>query len=134
MAQKYVDLDRLIMKYGGRFEYWVTHRAEIAKFIKKAKVSAVEAKHLRAVPPAVARRARPPEEELPPWWPEPWPIPWPGIRAPHIHHAGDIYVLNAKQWREFSKMAIKEFQEKLAKAEEVGFAQLMEISEVMEGL
>jgi len=134
MSAYYPDLEKLRWKHGGRFEYWVTHRAEIAKFIKKAKISAVEAKHLRAAPPALMRRARPPEEELPPWWPEPYPIPWPGIRAPHIHHAGDIYILNAKQWREFSKMAVKDFQEKLANAGEVGFSQLMEISEAMEGL
>lgn len=136
MAPNYVDIDRLISKYGGRFEYWVTHRAEIAKFIKKAKIPAVEAEHMRVFPAPPVSKARASEKAIPNWWPYPIPIPfpWPGFRAPHLHYGGDIYVLTEKQWSDFSRTAIKNFQEKLAGAESVKFAELMEIAEAMEGL
>ena len=57
-----------------------------------------------------------------------------GLRVPHIHYKNEIYLLDKKQWQEFCKPLLKEFQEKLSKASSVSFQQLLEISEALEGL
>jgi hypothetical protein len=54
-----------------------------------------------------------------------------GIRAPHLHYNGEIYLLNKEQWNEFSGGIIKEFSKKLAETKNVSFNQLMELSDVM---
>jgi hypothetical protein len=137
MALNNVDIEKLISKFGGRFEYWVTHRADVAKFIQKNKLAAVEVQHFKTFPTAAAAKPRGSAKAADDWWPYPIPFPrpfpWPGFRAPHLHYGGDIYVLTEKQWSDFSKAAIKGFQEKLARADSVGFAQLMELSDAMEG-
>lgn len=54
-----------------------------------------------------------------------------GIRAPHLHYNGEIYLLNKEQWNKFSGEIIKDFSKKLAETKSVNFSQLMELSEVM---
>jgi len=52
-----------------------------------------------------------------------------GIRGPHLHHKGNVYLLNERQWGNFSQTIMKNIQEKLSRAKSVNFEQLMEISE-----
>ncbi len=54
-----------------------------------------------------------------------------GMKAPHIHLDGKIYLLNETQWGEFSKKVIVDFQERLdiAKSIPMNFDQLTSIAE-----
>ena len=58
----------------------------------------------------------------------------PGIPAAHIHYKGQIYLLNAKQWKTFSTGLMAEFQAKIGKAKTVSFDQLQKISEAVDSL
>ena len=57
-----------------------------------------------------------------------------GIRIPHLHFRGDVYLLNEKQWKDFSIKVIKDFQAKLSRVNTVSFEQEMEISEAVDSL
>ncbi|MEN8135814.1 MAG: hypothetical protein ABFS18_09825 [Thermodesulfobacteriota bacterium] len=57
-----------------------------------------------------------------------------GIRTPHIHFRGDVFLLNSKQWHEFSSTIIKDIQERLANAKSISFEQVMELSEATSSL
>lgn len=54
-----------------------------------------------------------------------------GMKAPHIHLDGKIYLLNEKQWAEFSTKVIVDFQERLEKAKSIpmNFDQLTSVAE-----
>ena len=63
------------------------------------------------------------------------PIDFPGgIRNPHFHFDGKIYLLNERQWKDFSKDIIKSFQEKLAKVGSVNFEKIMRLSNAIDTL
>ena len=57
-----------------------------------------------------------------------------GIRLAHLHANGNIYLVQEKQWKEFSGKVIKDFQVKLGSAQSVSFEQLMDISDAVEGV
>jgi hypothetical protein len=57
-----------------------------------------------------------------------------GMRGPHVHFAGEVYLLNEAQWREFTRTVMKGYQSKLTAAKAVGFEQMLEISNAMESL
>lgn len=63
---------------------------------------------------------------------------WPGfpggIRIPHLHLRGDIFLLKDELWQNFSAGLIKDLQGRLNKAKSVSFEQAMEISEAIDGL
>ena len=46
-----------------------------------------------------------------------------GIRAPHLHFENRIYMLNSKQWSQFSKSIIADFQVALEKTKGISFEQ-----------
>jgi hypothetical protein len=54
-----------------------------------------------------------------------------GMKAPHIHLDGKIYLLNERQWAEFSTKVIVDFQERLDKAKSIliNFDQLTSVAE-----
>ena len=52
-----------------------------------------------------------------------------GDTQPHLHYAGEIYLLNEAQWASFSKSAMKSLTEKLGKAQKVSFEDVMQVSE-----
>lgn len=54
-----------------------------------------------------------------------------GIRVPHLHHNGEIYLLNKEQWNEFTGEIIKDFKRKLDEAQNMSFSQFMELSDLM---
>ena len=57
-----------------------------------------------------------------------------GIRLAHLHAKGNIYLVDERQWKEFSGKVIKDFQAKLEKAQSVNFEELMDISDAVEGV
>lgn len=64
-----------------------------------------------------------------------WPVPFPGgLKGPHVHFQKDVYFLNGDQWREFANLIVKDIQERLSRANEIGFQELVEITEATSGL
>ncbi len=57
-----------------------------------------------------------------------------GMRVPHLHFSGRVYLLNQEQWKEFSNVMLDSFREKLATVNAVSFDQLMELSEAVNAL
>ena len=59
-----------------------------------------------------------------------WPFPFPGgLRGPHVHLAGDVYLLNGEQWNNFVKGVKADIISRLDKAEEIGFEDFIGITE-----
>jgi hypothetical protein len=56
------------------------------------------------------------------------------MRMPHLHYAGEIYILNESQWADFSKSAVAALGEKLGRAQKVAFENVMQLSEGMAGM
>lgn len=57
-----------------------------------------------------------------------------GMRNPHLHYKGKIYLLDSKQWNKFSTEVVKDFSKKLAEANSVTYEQLVELSDAMTGI
>jgi len=55
-----------------------------------------------------------------------------GIKSPHVHYNGDIYLLKKEDWKAFSGKIIEEFRTKLASAKSINYDQLMKLSDVMQ--
>jgi hypothetical protein len=52
-----------------------------------------------------------------------------GLRAPHIHLDGKIYLLNDEQWQVFSARVVEDFKARLAGAQALTLDQLASIGE-----
>ena len=123
------DYDVLILKNGGRRDFWVSQVSIIERFIKAnlnelvriqvANQSPVGLEVKAAAPAAAAKKA----------------IIWDptrgGMRMPHLHYAGEIYILNESQWAAFSKGAMKALAEKLDKVQKVTFDDVLQVSETL---
>ena len=57
-----------------------------------------------------------------------------GRRGPHLHYQGKTYLVDAKQWKEFSDKVVKEFQKKLEHANAIPIQQLQELDSIISGL
>ena len=55
-----------------------------------------------------------------------------GIKSPHVHYNGDIYILKNEDWKAFSGKIIEDFRTKLASAKSINYDQLMKLSDVMQ--
>ena len=115
--------------YGGPWDLWVRRVDMISKFIRQQKLKPVAAGDLPAHPFLAAEQPAPAARATV----RPRPFPG-GLRSPHLHFKGDIYLVNQQQWGLFSGAVIKQYQDKLAKAGTVGFGQLMDVAEGMEAL
>jgi hypothetical protein len=113
--------------------FWIVNLKAIGQFIEKFDLKPIGPESLPDIPmdpqysmgQEIALRAYGPMK----------PRPFPGgIKIPHLHFKGDLFVLNEKQWKEFSADILKGFQSKLAKANTVSFGQVMEISDVIDGI
>jgi len=109
--------------------FWLKNIKMIEQVIREQKLEPVPAESLMTEGP-LAPMAGEQEKAIRIW---PRPIPG-GIRIPHLHFRGDVYLLNESQWKEFSGKVVKEFQTKLARVNTVSFEQVMEISEAVDGL
>lgn len=124
--------ERLILKNGGRFDFWINYRFPIAKFIKAFDLQAIEREFfIMDDPVPIAPRPIEATDEL--YFLRPRPFPG-GLRIPHLHFRNDIYLLTAEQWKEFSVIAVDNFREKMARVETVNFNQVMELSEAIDSL
>lgn len=57
-----------------------------------------------------------------------------GIKSPHVHYNGDIYLLKKEDWKAFSGKIIEDFRAKLANAKNVSYDELMRLSEAMQDI
>ena len=56
--------------------------------------------------------------------------PFPGgIRGPHLHHHGNVYLLTQQQWKKFSDETMNKVKDHLDHAGTVGFEQLVTLAE-----
>lgn len=117
--------------YGIPAPIWLKSMDLIGKTIEEYKLKPVPIESLMAENPFTPRNIVSGEQEkarLRPWQ-------WPGgIRIAHLHYRGDVYLLNESQWKNFSVSVIRDFQNKLANVKTVGFEQVMEISEAVDGV
>lgn len=131
--------ERLVSKYGGRYDYWVQNVKIVADFVKKFKILPVEREHLLMDNPIpidypispVQPKGKKKIPEVVRFKPRPFPG---GLICPHLHLRGEIYILTDDLWRKFSSKAVKNLQDKMNSVGTVGFNQLMELSDVMGGL
>lgn len=115
--------EELYWKNGGRWDIWVREVSRVKSFIKENNL-----KPLRDAPFLLQGEAAAAKAGS-------FPIyPWPngGMKIAHLHFGRDIYVLNERQWKDFSTQIMDSYKEKLSKVNVVNFDQLMEFSDAVE--
>jgi hypothetical protein len=119
---------------GGMLIYWTMYRNDVAKFIEANDIKAVQTEYQHMLQPEGTHSKSTNAEKI---VIRPAPIPG-GIRVPHLHCSGKLYLLTRKQWNDFSGQAVSAFKEKLAKANTVesppSFDQLMDLSEAVHAI
>jgi hypothetical protein len=110
--------------YGGPRDIWIKHVDVVQKLITEQKLKPVDPTHY--IPDLPSNATSLAEEGAAKAFRR---IPFPGgIRLPHVHFKGDMYLLSGEQWKDFSGKLVKEFQSKLSKAHVLSFDSLMELS------
>ena len=119
-------------------DFWLSNARIIEEVIKKNQLKPVAAESLynefvyglgqvERVAETASTRARARELKL--------PFPFPGgIRVPHLHFKGDLFLLDKKQWDSFSKKVVEGLQQKLADAHSVNLEQVVKLSEAIDVL
>lgn len=112
-------------------EIWISQIELIEKMINKYKLQPLDIQHYpvmgggseMAVNGPVAKSAKKLIFD---------PRPFPGgLRQPHVHFRTDIYILNRKQWQDFSSQVMKDLRTNLEQANTVGFEKLVEMEEIV---
>jgi hypothetical protein len=57
-----------------------------------------------------------------------------GNRGPHLHYKGELYLLDAKQWKTFTSKIVADMSARLKSARNLAFDNLIEIEEGISGL
>jgi len=109
---------------GGRRDIWLTNADQVGKFIQSNKLNPLKQESME-MSTAGAEKATEGTMLLQWWWKAG------GIRAPHLHYEGNIYMLNANQWKAFSSTILKDFGKKLSEAGTVSYGNLMNIADAM---
>lgn len=120
-------------KFGRPADFWLTNLEAIKGAIEQYKLTPVPREHLMQMGGVEQVRAMADERaQATLVFPRP-DFPG-GLKIPHFHFKGDVYLLDEKQWRDFSAKVIKDFQTRLDRVNTVSFEQVMELSEVVHGL
>jgi hypothetical protein len=115
------NLGRLEFPHGVYADIWLTNEKVIGKLIDKHGLKP------KPVPPRILRQ--PEAADAVRTIDLGWPIDFPGgIRVPHFHYQGELYLVKPKQWREFSKAVVKDLSSRLADAGRVSLPELLDIS------
>lgn len=110
--------------FGIPADFWLVHEKGIMEFIKEHKLEPVRA---RVKEMGYAEEQRVIDIDY-------ITGQFGGKRIAHLHYRGDMYLLDANQWREFSGTVLKDFSKKLAEAHTVNFEQFMELANVMNAM
>jgi hypothetical protein len=124
------DYEMLVLKNGGRWDFWVSQVATIGRYVdahakELTKVQGALHSTAAAAPEAATRAS----SRTIMWDPTRG-----GMRMPHLHYAGEIFILNEGQWAEFSKSAVSALAEKMGKAQKVTFESVMQVSDAIAGM
>jgi hypothetical protein len=112
-----IDLKRLGMTNGIWADFWVTNEKQIGKFINKNKLTPV-ARSTAAF--SIGRTKKLDIDDV-------GPIDG-GMKVPHFHYRGDVYLLKPKQWREFSGAVVDDLRKRLADADQGSFDELLDLT------
>ncbi len=125
-----IDFERILTWRVGRpAELWLSYHELVGKQIRKYKLKPLPVDQYPYMPLAAemglaggtaakaSSRFR-------------WPVPFPGgIRIPHFHHGRDVYLVQQKQWNNFSNAIVRDIQTRLDKAGQVGFDETVQLAE-----
>ena len=120
-------------KFGRPADFWVTHVAVVEEAIDRYGLEPVPRENLmqlggfEPVDVEMGEIERFPVKLRPPDFPG-------GLKVPHLHFCGQLYLLDDKQWHDFSANVVERFQSKLSRAHMVSFEQMMELSDVVHGI
>lgn len=106
-------------------DFWASRERMIGEFIQANKIQPHSMENYRLEATVEAEKAalafkRP-------------PFPG-GLKVPHLHFNGEVYMLTARQWGEFSTQVVKDLGAKLAKAKEITFDQVRAIAEMVDSV
>ena len=102
--------------------FW-RYKNAIEKFVKEMKLEPIDAEIIQK------RSIELTQVHIdPPWW------KYGGMKIPHLHFNDHTYLLKDEQWRDFSKILIKNFQEKLNRVNGISFDGAQEISNSLESV
>ena len=133
-----MDDEMLNLKCGGRWDIWATQLPAIARFVDLHAKDLVKVQVAGQAPVAIAQSAavgagvetsKSRAAEILIWDPR-----FGGMKMPHLHYKGEIFALNSAQWAEFSKTAVTSLADKLGKAQNVTFENLMDVSRAIAGI
>jgi len=117
-------IDFIVWKYGGRLDLWIKNIDAIADLTTRLKLKPVAREHLSNMEPMAAETERSVSAlrrlDI-----------RGGIRMPHLHFKGEIFLLNDEQWKAFAGQTLKSFQERLGAAKVVNFDGMAELSEAI---
>lgn len=115
---------------------WLHEAQRIRELVDKWDLEPIETAHFgfgAASRPMM--KAPTPEEAVTRIGPFPFPFPFPGgLRIAHLHLGDRVFLLDDRQWKEFSSSVVKEMQTRLSQAERVNVQELTELSESIMGL
>ena len=129
-----LDIQPRWWKFGlPRLDMWARNAELIGKFIGEYKLKPEATEHLQGLimdgfemeVPAVTRTSKATAKIR--------PFPG-GLRIPHLHFKGELYVVNEAQWSKISTQLMDAFRAKLAATKSVSFEQVMELSESINSL
>ncbi len=111
---------------------WVINEARVKEFIDENKLKPVsqESLQLRALEPE-AKASQEAKLLVNPIY---IIDPRGGMRNPHLHYRGKIYLLDSELWNKFSGQIVREFSKKLAKANSVSYEQFVELSDAVNAI
>lgn len=134
-------LERLERINGGRMELWLNMReishGIVEKFKLRPLAEEVIATHTYPLAGQIAEPAEMPQMKAMPAEAIrkiPRIDPRGGMRLPHLHLDGKIFMLEGEVYREFSKQIIGNIQKRVSAAGTIPFNQLLEVSEASIGL
>ncbi len=120
--------EEVVLKNGGKIAFWAKNAKVVNKYITAHKLEEITNHHLstgRVLKEANLSKKTPElRKELKNG----------GMRVPHLHYDGKIFLLDELQWKDFSKTIINDFRLKLEKANSINYEQLMELSGAMESI
>jgi hypothetical protein len=119
---------------GGWLDYWVKNAEAIGEYVRAKKLKPVGAATVPSLvgelPSGAGAGAKAVSSAV--------RIKDPGIRGglrvPHLHFDGNVFMLNEQQWAEFSGNIIAESKAKLGKVNSVNFDQAMILAQTTESL
>jgi predicted aldo/keto reductase-like oxidoreductase len=122
----------LILRNGGRLDFWVSHAPMVASFIKAHFKELIQVQV--AAPGQAAGITRGAVAAKRGKGVLIWDPTRGGMRMPHLHYAGEIYAMKDSQWGEFSKTAVSALVQRIGKAQRVSFDGVMKLSQAVPGI